>query len=72
MLGFSTEILSDCEEEDQEQPVILSFCPTEPSLERLLSDIVVHVATVLVSRWLDVGLITPLALTVTNPFELKV
>ena len=60
------------DEEEHDQPVVLSFCATEPSLERLLSDIVVHVTTVLLSRWLDVGLITPLALTITNPLELKV
>ena len=59
-------------EEEQELPVVLSFCAMEPSLERLLSDIVVHVATVLLSLWLDVGLVTPLAVTVTDPLELKV
>ena len=71
MSGFSAGSSSD-DEEEQEQPFVPSFHATEPSLERLLSDIVVHVVTVLLSRWLDVGLITPLALTITNPSVLKV
>ena len=69
---MSGDLIIDDEEEERDQPVVLSFCATEASLERLLSDIVVHVTTVLLSRWLDVGLITPLALTITNPLELKV
>ena len=59
-------------EKGQELPVVLSFCAMEPSLERLLSDIVVHVVTVLLSLRLDVGVVTPLAVTITNPLELKV
>ena len=69
--AISAKVVSDGEEEEHGQPVILSFCSMEPSLERLLSDIVVHVATVF-SQGLDVGLIACLAQTVTDSFKLKV
>ena len=69
--AISAKVVSDGEEEDHEQPVILSFCAMEPSLDRLLSDIVVHVATVF-SQGVDVGLIACLAQTVTDSFKLKV
>lgn len=69
--AISAKVVPDGEEEEHEQPVVLSFCAMEPSLERILSDIVVHVATVF-SQGLDVGLIACLGQTVTDSFKLKV